>query len=92
MPSSTLCLRLNRCGVGVHHSTVGIVGLGRIGFSVAEKLRAFKPARILYHNRNPNEESWPFTNIFSNSQEPSFIDHLVVFQVSALSRSRQQYD
>uniref|UniRef100_A0A183D5I1 2-Hacid_dh_C domain-containing protein n=1 Tax=Gongylonema pulchrum TaxID=637853 RepID=A0A183D5I1_9BILA len=45
------------CGVGVHQSTVGIVGMGRIGVSVAEKLKAFKPARMLYHNRKPNNES-----------------------------------
>lgn len=46
-----------RCGVGVHQSTVGIIGMGRIGLSVAEKLKAFRPARIIYHNRRPDGES-----------------------------------
>jgi len=39
------------CGMGLAGSTVGIVGLGRIGFSVAEKLKQFKVARILYTSR-----------------------------------------
>ena len=38
--------------------TVGIVGLGRIGYAIARKLSALN-ARILYHNRNPRDV--PFT-------------------------------
>lgn len=33
-------------------STVGIVGFGRIGQSIAKKLKAFETSRILYYNRS----------------------------------------
>jgi glyoxylate reductase len=39
-------------GREVHGSTVGIVGLGRIGRQVARRARAFDMA-VLYHNRRP---------------------------------------
>lgn len=37
-------------GVDVSESTVGIVGMGRIGMKVAQRARAFD-MKILYHNR-----------------------------------------
>ncbi len=37
-------------GRGIKNSTVGIVGMGRIGLSVAEKLRPFGPKEILYYD------------------------------------------
>lgn len=42
------------CGVGVRNSTVGIVGLGRIGQSVARKLKTFNPSRILFNDPKPD--------------------------------------
>ncbi|XP_035222801.1 glyoxylate reductase/hydroxypyruvate reductase-like isoform X1 [Stegodyphus dumicola] len=36
------------CGTSLAGSTVGIIGLGRIGFGVAERLKAFKVKNILY--------------------------------------------
>lgn len=36
------------CGHDVHHSTVGIIGLGRIGQAVAKRLKGFD-CKILYH-------------------------------------------
>jgi len=36
------------CGRGLADATVGIVGLGRIGFAVAQRLRPFAVSRILY--------------------------------------------
>lgn len=36
------------CGHGLAGSTVGIVGLGRIGFAVAQRLRPFALSRMLY--------------------------------------------
>ena len=40
------------CGKGIKDSTVGIFGYGRIGQSVATKLRAFHPQRILYTSKS----------------------------------------
>ncbi len=39
--------------------TVGIVGLGRIGRAIAERLVAHK-ARVVYHARGPKDAPWPF--------------------------------
>ena len=43
------------CGRGLADATVGIVGLGRIGFAVAQRLRPFAVSRILYtgHREKP---------------------------------------
>ena len=38
-------------GVDVHHATLGIVGMGRIGQAIAKRAAGFD-MRILYHNRN----------------------------------------
>ncbi|KAG5891372.1 hypothetical protein JTB14_020104 [Gonioctena quinquepunctata] len=40
------------CGPGIRGSTVGIVGLGRIGQEIARKLKSFNPKRIIYYNRS----------------------------------------
>lgn len=40
-------------GPDLYGSTVGIVGLGRIGLAVARRLAGFK-VRLLYHNRKPS--------------------------------------
>ena len=37
-------------GTDVHHSTLGIVGMGRIGYAVAKRARAFD-MRVLYYKR-----------------------------------------
>jgi len=42
-------------GPDVSGSTVGIVGLGRIGMAVARRLQGFK-VRLLYHNRRPRAD------------------------------------
>lgn len=38
-------------GVDVHHATLGIVGMGRIGQAIARRARGFE-MKVLYHNRN----------------------------------------
>lgn len=40
-------------GADVHHATLGIVGLGRIGAEVAKRARGFD-MRLYYHNRGRN--------------------------------------
>ncbi|HXV43297.1 MAG TPA: D-glycerate dehydrogenase [Anaerolineae bacterium] len=44
---------LGYTGPDVYGSTVGIIGLGRIGLAVARRLQGFN-VRLLYHNRRPN--------------------------------------
>ncbi len=47
------------CGAEVHHATLGLIGMGRIGKAVARRASGFE-MRILYHNRqrlSPAEES-----------------------------------
>lgn len=42
-------------GKALEGSVVGFYGMGRIGESVAEKVRPFHPQKIIYHNRKPKE-------------------------------------
>lgn len=44
-------------GVELRGRTLGIVGLGRIGMAVAERLRGGWGMKVLYHNRGRNEEA-----------------------------------
>ena len=53
-------------GRDVHHSTVGIVGLGRIGAATARRLRGFG-CRILYTSRHPKPE-------LADPLEATFVD------------------
>lgn len=48
------------CGPGLSGSIVGIVGLGRIGQRVAECLKSFNVARILYTSRTAKPEASKF--------------------------------
>jgi glyoxylate reductase len=43
-------------GHDVHHKTIGIVGMGKIGQAVAKRAAGFD-MNILYHNRSKNEEA-----------------------------------
>ena len=43
-------------GSDVHHKTIGIVGMGKIGEAVAKRARGFD-MKILYHNRNRKPEA-----------------------------------
>lgn len=43
-------------GTDVHHATLGIIGLGRIGAAVARRARGFD-MRVLYHNRARNNDA-----------------------------------
>lgn len=43
-------------GSDIHHKTIGIVGMGRIGEAVAKRAKGFN-MNILYHNRSRNIEA-----------------------------------
>jgi glyoxylate reductase len=47
---------LDNLGQDVHHTTLGIIGLGRIGREVARRATGFN-MKILYHNRNRDEQA-----------------------------------
>jgi len=44
-------------GTDVHHRTIGIIGMGRIGECIAERAKFGFKMRILYCNRNPRVEA-----------------------------------
>lgn len=44
------------CGYGLSQSTVGIVGLGRIGQAIARRLKPFGVQRFLYTGRQPKPQ------------------------------------
>ncbi|MGG1659847.1 2-hydroxyacid dehydrogenase [Brevibacillus sp. NRS-1366] len=43
-------------GVDMHHKTLGIIGMGRIGAAIAKRAHFGFGMNILYHNRTRNEE------------------------------------
>ena len=47
---------LDNLGSDIHHTTLGIIGLGRIGREVARRAKGFN-MKILYHNRNRDEQT-----------------------------------
>lgn len=48
------------CGPALENSTIGIIGLGRIGAEVARMLKGFHVSKILYTSRREKEEASEF--------------------------------
>lgn len=44
-------------GIDLHGKTIGVFGLGNIGFEMAKKCKAAFDMNIVYHNRKPNEKA-----------------------------------
>ncbi|XP_056294878.1 glyoxylate reductase/hydroxypyruvate reductase [Pseudoliparis swirei] len=62
------------CGYGLSHSTVGVIGLGRIGMAIARRLMPFGVNRLLYSGRTAkayaaevNAEFVPLDTLLSES-------------------------
>lgn len=47
-------------GRDLHHATLGIVGMGRIGGAIAKRASGFD-MRVIYHNRNRSQEEYGAT-------------------------------
>ncbi|MBN4059328.1 D-glycerate dehydrogenase [Dehalococcoides mccartyi] len=55
---------LGLLGTDIHHKTLGIVGMGRIGSEVAKRAAGFS-MKVLYHNRNRRHEEFGATYVDS---------------------------
>ncbi|CAL1282697.1 unnamed protein product [Larinioides sclopetarius] len=51
------CAPLWMCGTNLVNSTIGMMGFGRIGIEVAERLKCFKVKNILYSGNKPKPEA-----------------------------------
>jgi gluconate 2-dehydrogenase len=47
-------------GRDLHHATLGIIGMGRIGGAIAKRASGFE-MRVIYHNRNRSQEEYGAT-------------------------------
>ncbi|WP_435522227.1 NAD(P)-dependent oxidoreductase [Chryseobacterium indoltheticum] len=52
-----ILIRFYELGQELYGKTLGVFGLGRIGFEMAEKCKKAFGMNIIYHNRNHNEEA-----------------------------------
>lgn len=80
------------CGTGLSGKTVGIVGLGRIGFRVAEILKSFNVAKILYTSRTMKSEASKFDGDRVEFHELLESSDLVVVTVALTSETRHMFN
>ncbi|MEJ8777117.1 2-hydroxyacid dehydrogenase [Pseudogracilibacillus sp. ICA-222130] len=52
----TNLIGMEHYGIDVHNRTLGIIGMGKIGFAVAKRAHFGFDMNILYHNRSQNKE------------------------------------
>ncbi|KAG2466758.1 GRHPR reductase, partial [Polypterus senegalus] len=67
------------CGYGLSNSTVGVVGLGRIGLAIARRLKPFGVRKFLYTGQRPKPEiAAEIEGQFAHPEAFQVINHLVL--------------
>jgi glyoxylate/hydroxypyruvate reductase len=57
------------CGTSLAQKTVGIVGLGRIGSAVVDRLVPFKVGKVLYCGNSPKGTKWSIETHYTSFEE-----------------------
>ncbi|XP_060156727.1 glyoxylate reductase/hydroxypyruvate reductase isoform X2 [Globicephala melas] len=77
------------CGYGLTQSTVGIIGLGRIGQAIARCLKPFGVQRLLYTGRQPRpQEAEEFQAEFVSTQQLAAESDFIVVACSLTPATR----
>lgn len=79
------------CGPGLAGSTVGIVGLGRIGTRVGEYLKPFRPRKILYSSRTEKLEAKNFNGQYSSLNTLLSESDFVIVTISLTPETRGMF-
>jgi len=75
-------------GVDVHHATLGIIGMGRIGAAVAKRaLRGFDMP-VLYHNRRRREDEGALGVVYADLEELLARSDFVLLMVPLTAQTR----
>lgn len=80
------------CGPGLSGSTVGIVGLGRIGLQVGKCLKSFNVARLLYTSRTAKPEASKFCGQKVELNELLRESDFVVVTTTLTSETRHMFN
>lgn len=77
-------------GVDVHHATLGIIGMGRIGEAVARRAKFGFNMDVLYHNRNRKPEAEEVIGVTYRDLEPLLKESDFVVLLTPLTPETEQ--
>ncbi|KAK0175526.1 hypothetical protein PV327_009271 [Microctonus hyperodae] len=80
------------CGPGLAGSTVGIVGLGRIGTRIAEYLKPFRVEKILYTSRSEKISAKTFNGIRVSLNDLLSQSDFIIVTIAMTSETRGMFD
>ncbi|CAL1545206.1 unnamed protein product [Lymnaea stagnalis] len=80
------------CGPGLDGATVGIVGLGRIGFAIAKCLKPFGVAKIVYSGRSEKEEAKEINAEYKSFDELLKISDFVIACCALTSETKELFN
>ncbi|XP_043265355.1 glyoxylate reductase/hydroxypyruvate reductase-like [Colletes gigas] len=80
------------CGPGLSGSTIGVVGLGRIGVQVAKILKNFNVAKILYTSRSIKQEASEFGGEIVELDELLQKSDFVIVTIALTPETRQMFN